>query len=557
MSSVIWLVRLPGDSRRLLSISWMFLSIALAISSARVRTNIVIPLVRRFAPRRADRMRVQQVDVPARVRQAFEQLGPTFVKLGQILSVRPDVVPPEFITEFEKLQSRVPPFPYEQVIQILTTQLRNPPEILFRHFDPEPLAAASLAQVHSAILLTGDKVAIKVQRPGVSKVVEQDIRLLRWLARFAEKRIPSIRDYRPVNLVEEFADWATRELDFRIEALNADHFRYDFRDDPNVYVPKIYWDMTTATLLAMEFVDGATVDNSRKMDALGIDRVELARRGAHSLLKQIFLHGFFHGDPHPGNFFALPGNVMCYHDFGIVGHIPKDLRRELTSFFIAFTEADTEAAAKHMFHVARPMEGADLGRFERDITDLIGAWHYTGRQSLARTFMEILRTGAERRVAFPSALALLGKALVTVESVGLSLYPEFDIEKEFHPFFIEVVKDWLSPEKALRAVKSDVLDYAHALQESPRRVFEVTDTLARGEVSIKIDQAELRSLLAQMRRTSFAQVVGPLGLAVIIASAVAFHAVGVTSVMGIPITAVWLVGAMILGLWLLLALFRR
>ena len=502
-------------------------------------------------------MRIPEINLPERIRLAFEELGATFVKLGQVLSVRPDVVPPEYVAEFERLQSRVPPFPYEEVRKIIVTEFGQPPESIFRSFNDTPIAAASIAQVHYAVLQSGDGLAVKVQRPGVRKEIEEDIRLLRWLAGFSERHIRGVRVYRPLGLVEEFADWTMRELDFRVEALNADHFRYDFQDDPTVYVPKIYWDLTTARMLTMEFIDGATVDDPRKLRQLGIDAEKLAKNGARTLLKQVFINGFFHGDPHPGNFFALPGNRICYHDFGIVGYLAGDLRRELTSFFIAFTRGEAEAAADHLFHLATPLESTDPTRFKRDLVDIIGAWHYTGRQSLARTFLRILQTGASRRMAFPSALALLGKALLTVESVGFQLYPGFSIDEEFGPFISEVFKRRLSPGKVRDMIESSVLDYAHALEEAPKRFSQVMDTLSRGEISIKIDRTELDSLREELRHTSIMRVLAPLVIVLILASAIAFRAEGIAQVAGISIGLIWFIGAVALGSWLIVLLSKR
>lgn len=348
-----------------------------------------------------------------------------------------------------------------------------------------------------------------------------------------------------------------RELDFRVEGHNADHFRYDFQADPTVYVPRIYWDFTTARILAMEFVDGATVDNPAKMADLSIDKEQLAKNGARTLLKQVFIDGFFHGDPHPGNFFALPENRICYHDFGIVGLLSGDLKRELTSFFVAFARGDVEAAADHLLHLATPLESASPARFERDLMDLIGAWQYTGRQSLANTFLQILQTGAKHRMAFPSTLALLGKALITVESVGFALYPGFDMDKEFRPFITEVFKSWISPRRVLDAVESGMLDYAHAIEEAPKRFSNVLDTLSRGQVSIKIDRSEMDSLREELRHTSIMRVLAPLVIVLILASAIAFRAEGIIQIAGISIGLIWFVGAVVLGLWLIVLLLKR
>lgn len=555
--SILWLRWLPADLGRAWRIIRAFLAVGVAVAARRLRVRVLIAAVTRVSPGRARRIAVPEADLPRRVRETFEALGPTFVKLGQILSVRPDIVPPEYVAEFSRLQAQAAPVPLEEVKRILTAELGQPPEAVFRAFRSEPLGSASLAQVHFAILPSLDRVAVKVQRPDVRPCIRQDIRLLRWLARWTDRHIPGARAYRPVALIEEFADWTTRELDFRVEALNADHFRYNFSDDPTVYVPKVHWDLTTARVLTMEYVDGATVDDVEKMERLGIDAAALARNGVRSLLKQVFVYGFFHGDPHPGNFFALPGNRICYHDFGIVGHLTGDLKRELTSYFVAFSRGDVEAAVSHLTHATTPLPGADADRFCRGLTDLIGAWHYTGRQSLASTFLGCLQAGARYGMAFPSALALWGKALLTIETVAYRIYPEFDIDREFRPFIAEVFRYWLSPERTLEKVLTNMLDYAHAADAAPQRFSQVLDTLARGQVSLRIDQSELDALRSTLHLAGVMRVLAPLVIVLVLASAIAFRAEGITQVGGLSVGLIWFFSALALGAWLLYLLLKR
>jgi ubiquinone biosynthesis protein len=556
LSRILGLWTFPGDLVRLARISWTVSRIVRVALARWARVRIVAPTIARFAPGRAAAA-VPEIDLPARVREALERLGPTFVKLGQILSVRPDILPPPYLAEFEKLRSKVPPFSYGEVRQIVAAELKRPLESVFREFEPTPLAAASIAQVHCAVLPTGEKVAVKVQRPGVRRQMREDIRIVRWLARRVERLVPSARPLRPIALVNEFADWTMKELDFRVEAEHADHFRHNFANDPSAYVPRIYWDLTSARLLTMEFTQGAHIDNPEEMAQFGIDRMELARHAVQALFKEVFLHGFFHGDPHPGNFVALRGNTICYYDFGIVGHLTSDLRRELTSFFLALTRGDIEASVAHLAHLATPLDGADPERFERDLLDLVGAWHYSRRISLARTFLNVLRTGAARGMAFPSALALLGKALMTVETVGYTLYPEFSLDEEFRPFVGEMVKQSLSLDRVRAAVESNVLDYAHAIQEIPRRYARILDQLALGRVSIQLDRSELDALRSELNRQTAPRVLVPLVIVLVAASAYLFGLTKTTHVAGIPTGWIYLAGAAIFGLWLMVSTRRR
>jgi ubiquinone biosynthesis protein len=284
---------------------------------------------------------------PPVLRELLETLGPTFVKLGQILSLRPDFVGEDISRELSSLQSYVPPFPFREVERIIEEDLGKAPGEAFYRFDPEPVAAASLAQVHRAVLGDGTPVAVKVQRPDIRKTIEQDIRLLRYFAHLAEKFVPEVRAYNPVKVVEEFADWTGRELDFAVEGHNAERFRFAFRDNPFIEIPRVYWEFTTRRVLTMEYVEGVRVDDARAIEEHGLDPKEIALNGVNAQLQQILIDGFFHADPHPGNSFALPGNVLCFCDFGIVGYLSESQRRELTGCFVAFANRDLDHFLEH------------------------------------------------------------------------------------------------------------------------------------------------------------------------------------------------------------------
>lgn len=489
------------------------------------------------------------------VRGAFEELGPSFVKLGQILSVRPDIVPPAYIAEFTELQSNVGPVGYEDVRRIVTAALGSPPEELFSAFETEPLAAGSIAQVHRAVLADGDVVAVKVQRSGVGPMIAQDVRLMRSVADLAE-RFAALRNYQPVKLVEEFADWTSRELDFRVEGHNADHFRVDFADDPAVYVPTIHWAYTTREVLTMEYVEGASVEDPEALDRIGTDRAELARRGVRTLLKQVFVDHFFHGDPHPGNMFVLPGEVVCYHDFGIVGRLSGDTARELTSFLIAFSLKDVDSAVRHISHLAVRLPGGEPQRMVGALRDLVGAWVYTGRQNVARTFQQILVSAAGSGMSFPTELALLGKALITVETVGFDLDPAFDMDAELRRFVPELLREMVAPSRLAGAFVSGALDYAHWLSTAPERVSLVLDAVSGGRVSVGVDRDEFHELLAEMRRDTLIRVLAWV-IAILVATFIAASVFPAASAVAGSARTPVVVAAGALGLWLFVLLSRR
>ena len=281
------------------------------------------------------RERLEKLTRAQRVRLALEELGPTFIKLGQVLSTRPDLVPVEFVLELSRLQDKVPASPYPQIREIVVSELGKPPEDLFAAFDTTPFASASIGQVHRARLHDGEAVAVKVQRPGIGKVIEVDLEIMLHLATLMERHVEEMALHRPVTIVKEFAKSLERELDYTIEATAMERTARQFLDDPTVYIPRVFRDTTTGRVITMEYVDGIKVSEVDRLDAAGLDRKCITDRGADLLLRQIFQFGFFHADPHPGNIFVLPDNVICLIDFGITGTVGRGVREDFVTLIDA------------------------------------------------------------------------------------------------------------------------------------------------------------------------------------------------------------------------------
>lgn len=434
---------------------------------------------------------------PSRLRELMETLGPTFVKLGQVLSLRPDLVGPELSRELSKLQSRVAPFPYKEVTKIITEEFGRPPSKVFASIDPVPVAAASLAQVHHAQLPDGTHVAVKVQRPGIRKVIEEDIRILRFLSRLAHRLIHETRPYQPRKVVEEFADWAGRELDFIIEGHNAERFRFAFRENTHIKIPTIYWEFTTHRVLTMEFIDGVRADDLSMIDKMRLDRRELALHGVYAQLQQFLLDGFFHGDPHPGNSFALDGNVLCFYDFGIVGYLSETQRRELLSCFIAFADRDIENFLRHFLHLSRQSQQSDLSAFYRDGSAILAEIFFSPTSSsLAWIFFRLINSAATRQIHVPVDLALFGKALITTEAMGKTLYPEFDFTDHLTPFVTKAFEVYLDPARLQRSFTGEFFDWVGVLRDLPARLS--TGAMNRDESSVNSHRNHaLHSLASQ------------------------------------------------------------
>ncbi|MEW6324228.1 MAG: AarF/ABC1/UbiB kinase family protein [Nitrospirota bacterium] len=489
------------------------------------------------------------------LRELLERLGPTFIKLGQVLSMRADLVGASLSQELSKLQSDATPFSYEDARRIVKAELGKFPEELFKSFDERPVAAASLAQVHRAFLPNGMEVAVKIQRPAIRRLIEQDIHILYYLADLAERRMPELALYHPTQVIKEFADWTLRELDFSAEGHNAERFRAMFRDNPKIHIPAIVWELTTPRVLTMEFSHGVKVNEVGKIRAMGVDTRRLAEVGVEALFHQFFIAGFFHADPHPGNFFALPGGVLCLHDFGMVGYLEQAARRELLGCVAAFVNKDIDGYTKHLLHLAVTDEQSDVTGFKKDVAAILSEFLFSDHPpSVAWAFFRVMNRGAQNGVRFPADLALFGKAIVTTEGMGRTLYPDFDLNQELKPFVAKAMADYFSPANALQSLKTDVLDYVGALKALPERLQNVLTKLERGEIGIKLDTEDLQGIKCEFDRQNDLRILGIVLTAVLLATFGLLHLEGKTTFLGLPLSTFGILLSAVLLVWFLLRL---
>ena len=512
-----------------------------------LRLKYLLPLWSRFTgilTRRPSEGRLIRIETgkpvlsPDVLRSVLERLGPTFIKLGQVLSLRADVVGEGLAKELSKLQSDAEPFPYEEARRIFKEQTGRFPEDVFKSFEEKPVAAASLAQVHRAVLSDGTEVAVKIQRPGIRKMIEQDIHLFYYLAGLAERFIPELRIYQPVRVVKEFADWTLRELDFAIEGHNAERFAFIFKDNPQIFIPKIIWDYTSPQVVTMEFSHGVKADDLDRIGALGLDRKELASIGVEALFHQFFVSGFFHADPHPGNFFAMADGRLCLHDFGMVGYLDQRTRKELLSCLVAFVNKDVDGFSRHILHMALIDEKSDVVSFEKDVAGILSEFFFSERRpSVAWAFFRVINRGARNGIRFPGDLALFGKALVTTESMGLLLYPEFDFNRELEPFVKNAVLKHFSPTKAIQKLETDVLDFLGFIQELPERVQGALTKLERGEIGIKFDTGDLKEIEREFDRQNDLRILGIVLTAVFFGMLGLLYLEGTRTILGFSLSA--------------------
>lgn len=492
------------------------------------------------------------------LRNVLEKLGPTFIKLGQVLSLRADLVGENISRELSGLQSDVAPFPYEEARKIIGEELKQASGPILESMEKTPVAAASLAQVYKAFLKDGTMVAVKVQRPDIKVTIEQDVHILFYLAHLAERFIPELRPYQPYRVVERFADWTLRELDFKVEGNNAERFRFAFKGNPHIKIPLVYWEHTSSRVLTMEFVQGVKADDLDGIKRLAIDPRQLALHGVGALFQEFLIDGFFHADPHPGNFFALPGDVLCFHDFGMVGYLTREQRKELVSCLVAFADKDIDAFFRHFMHMAIISEESDVSGFRNDLAAVLSELFFSPHQtSVAKAFFHAINNGARKRIWFPADLALFGKAIITTEAMGLKLFPEFDLNEEMKPLVEKSLRAYLSPERMLKALRTGIFDYVDLLASLAERTQRILERIDKGELSVRLDTAELLGIKKEFDRQNDLRLIGMVTTAVFVVFVILLFLEGRKAIGGLAISKIIFFVLVGLLAWFLAKIIRK
>jgi ubiquinone biosynthesis protein len=555
-------MRLPGQTlpaqqlRRLREITTVLVKYGFPDVVARLKLERTVAFGRRMLPWR--RRAVPSGPAAQRFRQALEELGPTFIKFGQALSLRADLVPAEFVAELAHLQDMVPSLPPGVAEATIERELRVPLRQVFAEFERTPVAAASIAQVHRARLLDGQEVAVKVRRPDIAAVIERDLGILGLFARLAERYLPDADLYQPALLVAEFARAIRREQDLAREGRTIERFAKNFAGDATVCFPRVQWPATTTAVLTMEYIDGTKV-----LDILAapetFDAGVVAARGGEILLKQVLRDGLFHADPHPANIFVLPGNVICLLDFGSVGRLDRKLRDALARMVDAIVREDAERLAAAILAIGRPLHPLDDGQLRRDLTDLIDG--YAGSVlrdlSIAGLLQDALAVMRRHRLQFPVDLMLLARAFVTVEGVCRRLDPTFNMVEQARPVIAGILRDRFAPSAVAARVSETGREMAEALQALPRDLVEIVGKARDDRFQIQFVHRNLEHLVHGLdrasNRLSFAVVIAAL---IVGSSLVLQRAVG-PQLFGLPaIGLVGFVAAAVLGLWLAIGILR-
>lgn len=484
--------------------------------------------------------------VARRFRLALAELGPTFVKLGQVLSTRGDMLPPEFIEELATLQDQVPPFPFEQVRAQIKDAFGKEIEELFARFTPEPLAAASMAQAHRATLKTGEQVIVKVQRPGIAEQVRADLSVLHYIARALEAVVEEVGVYTPTGVIAEFERAVQEELNFMHEAGNLRAFHRNYEGVTDTRIPRVYDALCSSTVLTMEFIEAPKLSNA-DLDAAG--KRELAQIILRGAFKQLFEDGLFHGDPHPGNMLVLPGPVMVLIDFGLVGRVSRHMQDTLVQLILSIGLRDSDTVARTLYRLGAPDTRTNLQSFRLDIDALFSRYYLTSLQDIDSKHMlaDLLNLLAKYRIRVPREFAILTRAAISTEGILRSLYPEMPIGEIFLPY----AKQLLAERYDLSNMQGDGLRMLLRLQgaatDIPNQLQQILVDLESGKFVINMRSEQAEELNNSVRAFAVVTFSGLLAAAFIIGAFISFSH-SMPTIWGVPILGVvGVVGAIMLS----------
>jgi ubiquinone biosynthesis protein len=462
---------------------------------------------------------------PERMRLAFEELGPTFVKLGQLLSTRPDIIPESALQELAKLQDNVRPLPVETVREVVERDLGMPISEAYSFFDPNPLGAASIGQVHAATLISGEEVVVKVQRPEIQGIIEQDIALLDFLAGLLEKYIPESRVFRPRIIVDEFFKTLVYELDYVVECNNMNRIARNMLSIPDVVIPKVYKTLSTTKVLTLERLKGIRVNDLKSLQEAGIDRRKVVATGARAFFKMILVDGVFHGDLHGGNLFLLPGDKLGIIDFGIVGRLSDKSREQLAGMLVSLITEDYEQLCYLYAEVSVSGQFVDMDTFTREVRNMLSPYMGLSLNEVnsGRLLIEATKIGAKYNIQVPGDWMLVFKALITMEGMGRTLDPDFDLLANGQMLVQDLLKDQLSPQKLARELAWTGKDVLALVQTLPRQLRWMMKKFASNEYAIDVHVPEVSDLRDQLEANSRRQSLSILVVGLLLSAVVSFN----------------------------------
>jgi ubiquinone biosynthesis protein len=455
-----------------------------------------------------------------RIRLALEELGPTFVKFGQIMSTRTELLPPEMIDQLKKLQDHAKPVPFSEIRVVLEENCPNIGEI-FCGIDETPVAAASIAQVHSAVLKDGTRIALKIQPPGIGEIIETDIGILQSLAERVETVFPETRMYNPVGMVDDFAHQIVKELDFTRDARNAERMARNFRGVPGIRFPKIYWEYTSPKVMAMEFIEGVRIDDPEAITAMGLDPHEIGVRGFQAYLKMIFEDGFFHGDPHPGNLLVTKEGDIVFLDFGIVGILRPEKRQNFINLLFALVNDDIELMLRSLEGFGIVIAEEDREPMRDDLYIMMhdfGGGEQVGQLNFRLVVTELTEAMRRYKLKVPMNLMLLLKVFMMVLDIGVRLDPKFNFGKEVTPYLTKLADAGNLSAAYIKRASTSLLEAADALFDMPRNLNLMLRRLSTGTFKLEIVETDIQKLQMALDKASDKLMIGLVVASLVIGS---------------------------------------
>lgn len=505
--------------------------------------------------------RSAQLEPQQRLRLACEELGPAFIKLGQMLSTREDLLPPAWTTELGRLRSNVAPVPFEELRPVIERALGGAPDAAFAELEREPSGSASIAQVHRARLADGRPVVLKVRRPGIENKVEADLRILAHVAQLVEGELPEARRYQPVRVVEEFRRSLSRELDLAAEARNIERFARNFRDDPYILIPRVYPQWTSSVMNVQERIDGISGDDVEAIERAGLDTRLIARRGVDAVLKMILEDGFFHADPHPGNVIYLPGDRIAMIDFGMAGRLSPERRRQIVDLLSGIARHDNEPMLEVLLDWAGE-DAVDEDQLAADVNELV--------LDFADVPLKDIRIGnligrltalvREHGIVLPSDLTLMFKALISLEGLGRRYDPDFRLVDRIKPFLDRALAARYAPAEVGRRGSASVGQFLGLVGSVPRDLGRLLKDARRGRIRVDLDLKRLDSFGRKLDSTIDRITIGIMTASLVIGSSIVMTVTSGPQLFGIPVfTVLGLAGylmAFVNSVWIIVAIWR-
>jgi ubiquinone biosynthesis protein len=524
----------------------------------------VLSFSRRMVSFRKQPLPGHRLHAPERLRLMFEELGPTFIKLGQVLACRPDLLPLEYAKELAGLTDSVAPFPFAEARDIIEKDLGAPLASLFTSFEAKPIAAASIAQVHEAVLPDGRVVMVKVQRPNIEENITRDISILRGIAQLIDAHVHELQPFNVPGIVEEFNRTINKELDFFIEGSSAAQLRNNFEGSDSLYVPQVYADLSSKRVLVLERIDGVRIDDYAGIERMGFARKDIALKGASAFFKMVLQDGLFHADPHPGNIFVLHDGRLGLVDFGIMGRVTEENREHFASVLVALAGHDYDALTRQYVNLGFVSEeSVDIDQFKQDLkvdlAELLEPYYgMTIRQIDFGTYVERVTHLLHRhKLKVPQNLYLMDKALLTLEGILKQLDPGFDYFAAAQPYVEDLVKRKHHPRQLLRTAQKNLTALSDMANNLPRQLRSVVGKVMRGEIQVKLQHEGLRHAVRDLDRSSNRIAFSLITAAIIVASSIIIHSGQGQKVFGLPVFG--LIGYVIAGLfgiWIIIGILR-